>query len=172
MEIDELRSVIETELQAILRAITVVSEQVKDLDGRVRAIEISSASAMTGMQTQIGQIQQRQESFERVLEKLDANTEQYQTYIKAMQTEVITYVKELLDDYVKDDDFAGWKVEKAEKEAERWLEQEKLNTTFRNARTFFLMAAGTVITILLYFIYEIVIAGGIANFAASSGLIP
>ena len=172
MEIDELQGIIEHENQAILRAVALVSSQIQEIDGRVRAIEISSASAMTGVQTQIGQILQRQEQYADTLKELAGASQQYQSYIKAMQVEVVTYTKELLESYVDEDTFAEWKEEKAKEETDKWLEQEKLNTTFRTAKTFFLMAAGTVISILLYFIYEIIIAGGIANFAANSGLAP
>jgi len=166
MENDELLQVFERETQSILRAIYALAEQIKDVESRMRALEISNSSVISQIQTQIGTLAERQRATDTAIDKLFEKQRTQGDYSKAIQTEVVTYVKELLDQYMKATDFAEWKLEDAEADEKKWLKQEDLNSNFRSARTFFWAAAGIVMAILTGAVWKMIVSGGV------KGLIP
>lgn len=166
MENDELLQVFEREAQSILRAISALAEQVKDVENRMRALEISNSSVISQIQTQIGTLAERQRAMDTAVDKLLEKQRAQADYSKAIQAEVVIYVKELLDQYMKVTDFAEWQLKDAENEDKKWLGQEDLNSNFRAARTFFWAAAGITMAIIIGFIWQLIVSGGV------KGLIP
>jgi len=186
-EMMTINATVAREVDGVLRAITILSEDVKELEGRMRMLEISNTNVITELRTDVSYLKLNQHKIEGDINALGQKQADWIKYVKAIEEEAISYSKELFveqslfDKYKLDVEIAFnvYKLEVQKTTDDLKLEAEKKAGDQKaiNVRNELLRAGlwtGVVIIMsgLFGLVFNLVTHGGLAGLAKAWGLIP
>lgn len=155
----------ELQNDSVLRAVAELGEEVKALELRMRATEISTSQLSTQVMADIGQLKGDVIKIEGDITGVGTKMNNWIKVLRATQEETIKYSQEL---FISKDDFEAYK----EKAVEKWTAQEKLNTKNNMVIAGIGAIAGIMLTLVAGFFFDLVTHGGISQLVQSWGLSP
>jgi len=150
------------EINGVLRAVETVSQDVKELEGRMRLLEISNSGVIAEIQGRIGQLVSKQVELEKDINVIGQRQQDWNKYYKAMEEEIVKYSKEV---FLEKDEFLQKMAERDKADAEKWQEQSNINTTNKAIKAAVYVLAGAALSLIMATAWQIYLTGGIQNYA-------
>ena len=144
----ELKEYLDLAFRNIEKDLNNLGMLARQLDVRTNRMEIETSSAISALRVdvktaldRVGDLSQRLILESEAREELERDIDNAIDELEKRYDKAIADMKESM--------------------AEEWRKQEDLNSNFRSARTFFWAIVGIVLTLLLTFIWQLIVNGGI-----------